>query len=121
MASGYYPKVDNPAHGHVNLSKAAKELSALANGWQAYTPEQITAIFDPGAYASMSSEDALWIQPATVHDRARLEARAPTGNAQPIFRNSLGHPGGSHRVLPQMGATKRSLEKAMLHYLGRCV
>lgn len=71
MASGHYPKPDNPARGHASVPKKVKKARAKSHGWQAYTPEQLTAIFDPAAYASMKGEAARWLPLMALYTGAR--------------------------------------------------
>ena len=61
------------------------------------------------------------VLPATVHDRARLEARAAAGNTQSIFRNPPRSAGRRYQLLPSVGETKQCVATPMLHYLRRCV
>ena len=71
MASGHYPKPDNPARGHAAVSKKIKKARAKSHGWQAYTPEQLAIIFNPADYASMESEAARWIPIIALYTGAR--------------------------------------------------
>ncbi|MBS1840648.1 MAG: site-specific integrase [Acidobacteria bacterium] len=71
VTAGHYPKGDNPAEGHANVSKKKKRLRALSSGWQSYTPQQITAIFEPSAYAEMKDEAARWIPLLLLYTGAR--------------------------------------------------
>lgn len=71
MASGHYPKPDNPARGHASVPKKIKKARAKSHGWQAYTPEQLAIIFEPASYASMESEAARWIPLIALYTGAR--------------------------------------------------
>ena len=53
MASGYYPKGDNPAGGHVSYSTREKR-SRRKLGFKAYDREQIQALFAPEAFGRLS-------------------------------------------------------------------
>ncbi|MFS8407557.1 site-specific integrase [Xanthomonas campestris pv. campestris] len=58
MASGHYPRGDNPASGHVSYSQREKRARKKL-GFKAYDREQIQALFSPEALAKLS-ESARW-------------------------------------------------------------
>ncbi|WDJ91376.1 site-specific integrase [Xanthomonas campestris] len=58
MASGHYPKGDNPASGHVSYSQREKRARKKL-GFKAYDRAQIQALFAPEALAKLS-ESARW-------------------------------------------------------------
>lgn len=53
MASGCYPQGDNPATGHVSYGAQEKRRRRKL-GFQPYTREQVSALFDPDAMADMA-------------------------------------------------------------------
>lgn len=58
MASGHYPRGDNPASGHVSYSQREKRARKKL-GFKAYDRAQIQAMFAPEALAKLS-ESARW-------------------------------------------------------------
>jgi len=58
MASGHYPRGDNPASGHVSYSQREKRARKKL-GFKAYDRAQIQALFAPEALAKLS-ESARW-------------------------------------------------------------
>lgn len=71
MAAGHYPKGDNPARGHANVSKRVKRQRAKSHGWQAFTAKQLPVIFNPATYEEMRSEDARWLPLLALYTGAR--------------------------------------------------
>ncbi|OEZ02465.1 MULTISPECIES: site-specific integrase [Stenotrophomonas] len=69
MASGYYPRGDNPASGHVTYSQREKR-SRKKLGFKAYDRAQIHALFAPAALAKMS-ESARWASLLGLYTGAR--------------------------------------------------
>ena len=69
MASGHYPKGDNPASGHVSYSQREKR-SRKKLGFKAYDREQIQALFAPEALAKLS-ESARWASLLGLYTGAR--------------------------------------------------
>ena len=53
MASGYYPKGDNPATGHVSYSIREKRARRKF-GFKAYDAHQVQALFAPAAFESLA-------------------------------------------------------------------
>ena len=74
--SGFYPKDDNPARGHANVPKRIKKARAKSHGWQAFTPSQLAAIFEPDSYASMESDSARWLPLIALYTGARSNEMA---------------------------------------------
>ncbi|WP_367382583.1 DUF6538 domain-containing protein [Stenotrophomonas cyclobalanopsidis] len=69
MASGHYPKGDNPASGHVSYSQREKRARKKL-GFKAYDRGQIQALFAPEALAKMS-ESARWAALLGLYTGAR--------------------------------------------------
>ncbi|CAD7718116.1 hypothetical protein LMG31884_27550 [Xanthomonas hydrangeae] len=69
MASGYYPKGDNPASGHVSYSQREKRARKKL-GFKAYDRAQIQALFAPEALAKLS-ESARWASLLGLYTGAR--------------------------------------------------
>jgi len=69
MASGYYPRGDNPASGHVSYSQREKRARKKL-GFKAYDRAQIQALFAPEALAKMS-ESARWASLLGLYTGAR--------------------------------------------------
>ncbi|BBK01317.1 site-specific integrase [Xanthomonas campestris] len=69
MASGYYPKGDNPASGHVSYSQREKRARKKL-GFKAYDRAQIHALFAPEALAKLS-ESARWASFLGLYTGAR--------------------------------------------------
>lgn len=69
MASGYYPRGDNPASGHVSYSQREKRARKKL-GFKAYDSAQIQALFAPEALAKMS-ESARWASLLGLYTGAR--------------------------------------------------
>ncbi|KGK57292.1 integrase [Xanthomonas cannabis pv. phaseoli] len=69
MASGHYPKGDNPASGHVSYSQREKRARKKL-GFKAYDRAQIQALFAPEALAKMS-ESARWASLLGLYTGAR--------------------------------------------------
>ncbi len=69
MASGHYPRGDNPASGHVSYSQREKR-SRKKLGFKAYDRAQIQALFAPEALAKMS-ESARWASLIGLYTGAR--------------------------------------------------
>ncbi len=69
MASGHYPKGDNPASGHVSYS-AREKRARKKHGFKAYDRAQIHALFASEALAKMS-EDARWASFIGLYTGAR--------------------------------------------------
>ncbi len=69
MASGHYPKGDNPASGHVSYSQREKRARKKL-GFKAYDRVQIQALFAPGALAKLS-ESARWASLLGLYTGAR--------------------------------------------------
>ncbi len=53
MASGYYPRGDNPGAGHVSYSTREKRARRKF-GFKAYDPSQIQALFAPAAFEALA-------------------------------------------------------------------
>ncbi|PPV00793.1 integrase [Xanthomonas vasicola] len=69
MASGHYPRGDNPASGHVSYSQREKRARKKL-GFKAYDRSQIQALFSPEALAKMS-ESARWASLLGLYTGAR--------------------------------------------------
>ncbi|CTP85391.1 site-specific integrase [Xanthomonas graminis] len=69
MASGHYPRGDNPASGHVSYSQREKR-SRKKLGFKAYDRAQIQALFAPEALARLS-ESARWASLLGLYTGAR--------------------------------------------------
>ncbi|MDO0787983.1 site-specific integrase [Xanthomonas campestris pv. campestris] len=69
MASGYYPKGDNPASGHVSYSQREKRARKKL-GFKAYDRAQIQALFAPEALGRLS-ESARWASLLGLYTGAR--------------------------------------------------
>ncbi|MCC4632816.1 site-specific integrase [Xanthomonas dyei] len=69
MASGHYPKGDNPASGHVSYSQREKRARKKL-GFKAYDRAQIQALFAPEALAKMS-ESGRWASFIGLYTGAR--------------------------------------------------
>ncbi|QHB73859.1 tyrosine-type recombinase/integrase [Stenotrophomonas sp. 364] len=69
MASGYYPRGDNPASGHVSYSQREKRARKKL-GFKAYDRAQIQALFAPEALAKLS-ESARWASLLGLYTGAR--------------------------------------------------
>lgn len=69
MASGHYPKGDNPASSHVSYS-AREKRARKKLGFRAYDRAQIQALFAPHALAKMS-EAARWASFIGLYTGAR--------------------------------------------------
>ncbi|MEQ8096310.1 site-specific integrase [Xanthomonas hortorum] len=69
MASGHYPKGDNPASGHVSYSQREKRARKKL-GFKAYDRAQIQALFAPEALAKLS-EAARWASLIGLYSGAR--------------------------------------------------
>lgn len=69
MASGHYPKGDNPASGHVSYSQREKRARKKL-GFKAYDRAQIQALFAPEALAKLS-ESARWASLLGLYTGAR--------------------------------------------------
>lgn len=69
MASGHYPRGDNPASGHVSYSQREKRARKKL-GFKAYDRAQIHALFAPEALAKLS-ESARWASLLGLYTGAR--------------------------------------------------
>ncbi|MCE4551156.1 site-specific integrase [Xanthomonas hortorum] len=69
IASGHYPKGDNPASGHVSYSQREKRARKKL-GFKAYDRAQIQALFAPEALAKLS-ESARWASLLGLYTGAR--------------------------------------------------
>lgn len=69
MASGHYPRGDNPASGHVSYSQREKRARKKL-GFKAYDRAQIHALFAPEALAKLS-ESARWAALLGLYTGAR--------------------------------------------------
>lgn len=69
MASGHYPRGDNPASGHVSYSQREKRARKKL-GFKAYDRVQIQALFAPEALAKLS-ESARWASLLGLYTGAR--------------------------------------------------
>ncbi|MET3147876.1 UNVERIFIED_ORG: integrase [Xanthomonas axonopodis] len=69
MASGHYPRGDNPASGHVSYSQREKRARKKL-GFKAYDRAQIQALFAPEALAKLS-EYARWASLLGLYTGAR--------------------------------------------------
>ncbi len=69
MASGHYPRGDNPASGHVSYSQREKRARKKL-GFKAYDRAQIQALFAPEALAKLS-ESARWASLIGLYTGAR--------------------------------------------------
>jgi len=77
----------------------------------------LAAEIPPGAHAALFAA----VQPAAGAHRARLEARAPNGDAQPLLRY-VGRTARRHRAMLRSLATSQFRSaSAMRHYLRRYV
>jgi integrase len=71
QASGYYPKDDNPARGHAQVSKKARARRAKTHGWQPFSSAQLTKIFNPETYKSLRNDSARWLPLMALYTGAR--------------------------------------------------
>ncbi len=69
MASGYYPKGDNPAAGHVSYS-AREKRARRKLGFKAFDRDQIQALFAPAVFGKLS-ESARWASLIRLYTGAR--------------------------------------------------
>ncbi len=70
-ASGYYPNdKDNPAAGHIRLTRADK-ASRRGTGFQAFKTEQIKAMFTPEAFAVLPTLKDRWLAVLALYTGAR--------------------------------------------------
>lgn len=69
IASGYYPKGDNPATGHVSYSLREKRARRKL-GFKAYDRDQIQTIFSPSNVEKLS-ENARWASLLGLYTGAR--------------------------------------------------
>ncbi|XGB23559.1 site-specific integrase [Streptomyces sp. II-2-2-2] len=69
IASGYYPKGDNPATGHVSYSLREKRARRKL-GFKAYDRAQIQTIFSPSNFEKLS-ENARWASLLGLYTGAR--------------------------------------------------
>ncbi|MFA4639001.1 site-specific integrase [Xanthomonas perforans] len=69
MASGHYPKGDNPASGHVSYSQREKRARKKL-GFKSYDRAQLQALFAPEALAKLS-ESARWASLIGLYTGAR--------------------------------------------------
>ncbi|SMQ95917.1 phage-related integrase [Xanthomonas fragariae] len=69
MASGHYPRGDNPASGHVSYSRREKRARKKL-GFKAYDRSRIQALFSPEALAKLS-EPARWASLLGLYTGAR--------------------------------------------------
>jgi len=69
MASGYYPKGDNPASGHVSYS-AREKRARRKLGFRAFDRDQIQALFAPAVFGKLS-ESAQWASLIGLYTGAR--------------------------------------------------
>ncbi|SON88136.1 conserved hypothetical protein [Xanthomonas citri pv. fuscans] len=69
IASGHYPKGDNPASGHVSYSQREKRARKKL-GFKAYDRAQVQALFAPEALAKLS-ESARWASLLGLYTGAR--------------------------------------------------
>ncbi|MEA9859114.1 site-specific integrase [Xanthomonas campestris pv. raphani] len=69
MASGHYPRGDNPASGHVSYSQREKRARKKL-GFKAYDRAQIQALFAPEALAKLS-DSARWASLLGLYTGAR--------------------------------------------------
>ncbi len=121
---------DVPSLQRRDLRSIRAASAAPSTSWQAddrrarqcYVPsfpsvDAFAAQISPADHIPLPSA----VQPAAVHDRARLETRAATGNTQPVFRNAPRSAGRRYQLLPSVGKTKQCVATSMLHYLRRRV
>lgn len=78
MASGHYPKGDNPASGHVSYSQREKRARKKL-GFKAYDRAQIQALFAPEALAKLS-ESARWASLIGLYTGAKSLRSRPASN-----------------------------------------
>lgn len=71
ITNKHYPKGDNPARGHANVSKKTKKQRAKSHGAQAFDPEQIETMFQPDNYRRMRSRAARWAPLLLLYTGAR--------------------------------------------------
>lgn len=69
IASGYYPKGDNPASGHVSYS-AREKRARRKLGFKAFDREQVQALFAPAAFERLSAS-ARWASLIGLYTGAR--------------------------------------------------
>lgn len=69
MASGCYPRGDNPAKGHIKVSKAEKASRSTVSGWKPFTPEQITVLFS--RIHEIRRVSARWVTVIALYTGAR--------------------------------------------------
>jgi len=80
MASGYFPKGDNPASGHVSYS-AREKRARRKLGFKAFDRDQVQALFAPAVFGKLS-ESAQWASLIGLYTGARA---SEVGRRPPAF------------------------------------
>lgn len=70
QSSQYYAKGDNPAMGHVTITKRDKKTSAK-RGWQSFSHEQLTTIFTTENFQMLTRDSTRWIAILLAYTGAR--------------------------------------------------
>lgn len=71
VKAGYYPKGDNPARGHVQVTKKHKRQRAKTHGWQPFDVEQLKAIYQPSSLKQLKDEASRWLPVIALYTGAR--------------------------------------------------
>lgn len=71
QVSGDYPKGDNPARGHAQLTKRVKKKRSRQYGWQPFTTQQIAQIFHPANFAQLKVGADRWLPLILLYTGAR--------------------------------------------------
>lgn len=70
QSAQYYPKGDNPAQGHITITKRDRMASAK-RGWQAFDHEQLRALFLPANFAKLNRQETRWLAVLELYTGAR--------------------------------------------------
>jgi integrase len=71
QASGEYPNGDNPARGHASVGKHERNRRAKQYGWQKFTTDQISQMFDPTNFAQLKNSADRWLPLILLYTGAR--------------------------------------------------
>ncbi len=69
MSAGCYPKGDNPAEGHIYVSKAEKASRSVVSGWKPFTPEQIKLLLEN--LGQITKDAGRWVTVIALYTGAR--------------------------------------------------
>ncbi len=70
MASGYYEGTNNPAHGHITITKKEKRKAAVL-GSEPFNIEQLKNIFDASHFHDLGNERDRWVALIALYTGAR--------------------------------------------------